>query len=40
MQVLNKHKNGKQICLDMFLLLVFMGLVGILIKMLKSKGYI
>lgn len=37
--LINKHKNGKQICLDMCLLLTFVALLGLLVKMLKSKGY-
>jgi hypothetical protein len=36
---LEKHKNGKQICLDLTLLLIFIGLLGILLKLLKAKGY-
>ena len=37
---LEKHKNGKQICLDLTLLLIFIGLLGILLKLLKLKGYL
>ena len=36
---LEKHKNGKQICLDLTLLLIFVGLLGVLLKLLKFKGY-
>ena len=39
-QVLLKYKNGRQMCLDLFLLLLFVGLLGILLRMLKSKGYL
>jgi hypothetical protein len=38
-QALERHKNGKQICLDVTLMLVFVGLLGVLIRMLKAKGY-
>ena len=39
-QVLLKYKNGRQMCLDLFLLLLFVALLGILLRMLKSKGYL
>eukprot|EP00347_Sterkiella_histriomuscorum_P002197 403369092 len=38
-QILQKYKNGKQMCLDMALCLIFVGLLGILLKMLSTKGY-
>jgi hypothetical protein len=37
---IQKHKNGKQICLDMCLLITFVALVGVLVRMLKGKGYL
>ena len=39
-QTLERHKNGKQICLDLTLLLIFVGLLGILIRMLKTRKVI
>jgi hypothetical protein len=39
-QALERHKNGKQICLDVTLLLIFVGLLGILVRMLKERKII
>lgn len=39
-QLLNKYRNGKQICMDMLLCLIFLGLLGVLLKMMQSKGFI
>ncbi|CDW80071.1 UNKNOWN [Stylonychia lemnae] len=39
-QTLAKYKNGKQMCLDMALCLIFIGLLGVLLKMMSSKGLI
>ncbi len=38
-QALERHKNGKQICFDVTLLLIFVGLLGVLIRLLKARGY-
>ena len=39
-QALERHKNGKQICLDVTLLLIFVGLLGVLVRMLKDRKII
>ena len=39
-QLIAKHKNGKQICLDLGMLMLLLVLLGILISMLSNKGYI
>lgn len=39
-QALERHKNGKQICLDVTLLLIFVGLLGVLVRMLKERKII
>jgi hypothetical protein len=39
-QALERHKNGKQICLDVTLLLIFVGLLGVLVRMLKAREII
>ena len=37
---INKHKNGKQCCFDMTLLIVVLGLMFINLKLLQGKGYL
>ena len=39
-QAINKHKNAKQCCFDLCLLLIFLGMLCLLLKLLQSKGYI
>ena len=37
-QLISKHKNGKQICMDLCLLMVFLLLLGVLFHLLQQKG--
>jgi hypothetical protein len=39
-EVLEKHKNCKQMCFDMSLSIILLVLLGGLFKLLNSKGYL
>ena len=39
-KIISKHKNGKQICMDLCMLMTFLLLLGVLIKLMESKGFI
>lgn len=39
-EAINKHKNAKQCCLDLCLLLVFLALLCLDLKLLQMKGYL
>jgi hypothetical protein len=38
-KAISKHKNGKQICMDLCLLMTFLLLLGVLVKMFETKGF-
>jgi hypothetical protein len=39
-QLINKYKGGKQICMDLCLLLTFVALLGYMIRIFKQNGII
>ena len=39
-EAINKHKNAKQCCFDLCLLLIFLGLLCLDFKLLQVKGYL